>query len=1013
LDHSDSEKLKRMEDQLTIARNENENLKKFVSEITEQHRIISLDLKMTSNKVITERDQALSSKKSAEDRLSWKENELAQLQTKYDQLIQQINAPDSVVDTTVEGYKKDAQQLRNKNNYLENQLKDLTAKLEAAEKKLGIREKELENFTKVSGNLENTLMEQSASNAAERRSLQSMLDLANQQLDASTATIAQLRGEIFKLEQRLSEESMKCEQLKVSAQKDISEVEKKLNSVEALRVNAESSVSQLNTQIAELMALTKTQEEGQQKLKEHVSKLEDEIRNAQNKLLIAENSRTQCEVQLEEAHKASTTEIAKLRLDKKKLEDELQEAQELSKQQTQKVEVLNSQLMKLSERVAFLEKTTDPELGTSSGMEASSANALYDVIKYLQMEHEKEAERTMNAELQWKRLQAQQAAVEERSAKLQEEVNLLRSKAEESMRAITEKSEMVSRLALLQGVQKENVDLKGQLQKHSLANDQLTKTMNELKHRVATLEAEKVGEKSKLQNAMTDVQNARKEAESWKGRHAQAMSALGKCGPERVLNLTSEVENLKRKLQAMTNERDTAKQEVTKLAESADASASSSGTIESLKSQLQETTKQRNDMHGKFEQARTLARQYRMKYQNLEKEHAELKEQLAAKETAAPAAAADESNKEEINRLTQQLQTAQNELEQYKQKIMATRTGWPVEQPSTSTAAQNKAAALLQTQIKQVEGLNQQNKELTKKLEELTNLLKESQTKLNESEARVQKLQAESDSKVRPYNAYKDELKWILFTVISVYLNIKIGKPFAEELHFRLNSITSMANKRETELAKLRDELEVKKGELEESDNKVKTLELELKQCRTQLSEQENASRPSAVTAATTTAPTDATTKPVSPAKPLLQTGGLQTSATRMFGSTLAATIVDHAAGSSLATSASASTGVPSAPVGASATTQFTFPTPSRSETSMLVAGKTSPFVATSKTESVVQKSGTSVSTTSEQWVMHPGSVSLTLFALWRKLNAFFVYPIRRPMTDCGRTECDIEMPRD
>lgn len=34
--------------------------------------------------------------------------------------------------------------------------------------------------------------------------------------DCSTATVAQLRGEIFKLEQRVSEESMKCEQLKVS-----------------------------------------------------------------------------------------------------------------------------------------------------------------------------------------------------------------------------------------------------------------------------------------------------------------------------------------------------------------------------------------------------------------------------------------------------------------------------------------------------------------------------------------------------------------------------------------------------------------------------------------------------------------------------------------------------------------------------------------------------------------------------------------------------------------------------
>uniref|UniRef100_A0A914RKX5 Uncharacterized protein n=1 Tax=Parascaris equorum TaxID=6256 RepID=A0A914RKX5_PAREQ len=100
----------------------------------------------------------------------------------------------SFADTSVEGYKKDAQQLRNKNNYLENQLKDFTAKLEehlgvfanlACEKKLAIRESELENFSKVSGNLESSLVEQSASSAAERRSLQSMLEVANQQLNES------------------------------------------------------------------------------------------------------------------------------------------------------------------------------------------------------------------------------------------------------------------------------------------------------------------------------------------------------------------------------------------------------------------------------------------------------------------------------------------------------------------------------------------------------------------------------------------------------------------------------------------------------------------------------------------------------------------------------------------------------------------------------------------------------------------------------------------------------------
>lgn len=50
---------------------------------------------MTTNKVETERDQALASKKSAEDRLSWKEKELMELQAKYDELMNQLNSPDS------------------------------------------------------------------------------------------------------------------------------------------------------------------------------------------------------------------------------------------------------------------------------------------------------------------------------------------------------------------------------------------------------------------------------------------------------------------------------------------------------------------------------------------------------------------------------------------------------------------------------------------------------------------------------------------------------------------------------------------------------------------------------------------------------------------------------------------------------------------------------------------------------------------------------------------------------
>lgn len=52
---------------------------------------------MMSNKIASERDQALASKKSAEDKLVWKEKELTQLQDKHDQLIRQLNAPNTAI----------------------------------------------------------------------------------------------------------------------------------------------------------------------------------------------------------------------------------------------------------------------------------------------------------------------------------------------------------------------------------------------------------------------------------------------------------------------------------------------------------------------------------------------------------------------------------------------------------------------------------------------------------------------------------------------------------------------------------------------------------------------------------------------------------------------------------------------------------------------------------------------------------------------------------------------------
>ncbi|VDN03913.1 unnamed protein product [Thelazia callipaeda] len=789
LQYEDEDRMRMFEDQLTLAKNENESLKKFVSEISEQHRLISLDLKITTNKIQAERDQALASKKSAEDHLALKENELNCLQTKYDDLINQLKAPDDSLESSDDGYKKEAQQLRNRNNYLENQLKEIMTKLEVSEKMVAIREQELADISKLSSNMESTLVEQGASAIAERNSLEAILNLVKKQLSESVALVEKQRTEIATLEQKVQDEANKTQQMKIEKLKEYQILERHCCSLDIEKSNAESRIRELELENAKIVAAKTSIEEEFKQAKANARELEHKVEMKENEVQKLSSTVAELGRKCEDIRHCNSSEVAGLRVEKNRIEIELQEAKKLVDEQKQKLETVNDNLLKLIQRMSVLERSmkicTSNEDGAGN---SDSTTPLYDVIKYLQTENRQAMERMMNAELQWKRLQAQLTIADENRLKLEEEIVKVRKENETNIRLTAEKSEMVARLELLEKVQKENQALKMSNEKLVQRVEQLAKNASDLQVRVTNLNAEKITEKGRLQNLCNDLQASHKELESWKERHNLALVSLGKFGPDKVVALNNEIESLKRKLSLFTTERDSLKKEMEKLVQE----STFKEALTDVKKKFDESESERTKLSAKFEQARIFARRYRMKSQTLEKEVEELKEQIAEKISA------EEEANAEVARLKQELFATRSEMERQKQKHMF-RSGWPVESGLTVTQS-SKTNLILQTQLKQLEGLSQQNKDLSRQLEESAEKYRMAQTKLNEAEIKLRETRAESDTK--------------------------------DELRFRINSITSIVTKKEEEVNRLQKELATIKQSNEACHTKIKSLEAALSACR-------------------------------------------------------------------------------------------------------------------------------------------------------------------------------------
>ena len=132
--------------------------------------------------------------------------------------------------------------------------------------------------------------------------------------------------------------------------------------------------------------------------------------------------------------------------------------------------------------------------------------------------------------------------------------------------------------------------------------------------------------------------------------------------------------------------------------------------------------------------------------------------------------------------------------------------------------------------LKQIDDLNNQQKQLTKKLQEYQNkqkLILENKWKLQEIEKQIEVLKSEKQNKNLQINKLKNEIEWL--TIEKDYLELQKLKKQKEELTEKISLLTEKSNS----ILKL-------KTKKEEIEKQVKTLDLELEKLQKQIKEKEN-----------------------------------------------------------------------------------------------------------------------------------------------------------------------------
>ncbi|KAK0394963.1 hypothetical protein QR680_001032 [Steinernema hermaphroditum] len=541
----DDERTLRVGTQMDALTVERDNLKTLLSQMNDDVKRSMNDRELERQKYAQEVELLKLAKKKAEQEMSLLQNENDAFKAKVSTLEKQFIGFDKE-----SGDKKANQQVINRNDYLETQVRELEEKLDDANMKLEAKDRELATFKTLTAKIEDSLKDKDQFSLLERNQLQSQVEGAHAALSESRDIITRLREQIATMESEATAQSTAFEQRKYQYELEVQEFERRLNDMERLRNEFADQVDSLAVKVVEQEGELATFAASEQSLKAQIEVFQQEMGALRTELEENQKENANYKSKLSVSQYEAERLLSIERDEVQKLRDVVAANDARDKEHGEKVELLYNKIEELVKRLAVAETVSSSMFNASS----SSIDSAYDpsnsmesmslLIEYMRKEKAAAIERSSTAELKLKTAVAQATIDHEKIHALEGNIKELQTQIQVHLSELKDKNELVSRLNLLQSVQSDKKRLEDNVAQLTQALNNTNKMIEELNQKVKTAETEKQIEAAKAIDALSDLANERRDKEAWRQRYQQSEETSARNSIANIKDLQAKVASL-------------------------------------------------------------------------------------------------------------------------------------------------------------------------------------------------------------------------------------------------------------------------------------------------------------------------------------------------------------------------------------------------------------------------------------------------------------------------------------
>lgn len=636
LSRVEAEKLTHANTQLDVLRLERDSLKASTTRLSDQLTHAKNDAKLAQQRLERELEVVRSRLAEKEDLLARNETELVDLRSKLALVHNQITSSDAS-GMHPDRLKREYLQLKTRNQFLETELDDARRKLiEAAANQKRMDAEQAVNLSHHTVLEENIKQTQQLS-ALEKQRLDANAKCLEERAQQLSDSLAQRQAEIDELRANYDELTFRNEsetselrrQLQV-ASLNLDNARRELDVANNSLINLRNDATRNAAALEQHTTIVRDFENRISEIQCHSDRLQAELNNKGLALVAqttAKNEADQLREHVERQLKNKTEELAALEAESHRKQAEYDE----------KLSQLSLQYASLSSNIS--DQSSAMEFGESTG--TGLTDSLQSLIQFLRQAKDEALSRAMNSEVEMRRLRAETAEFERGKNELLQKIRDLETEKIATAASLADRANLIAQVQSLTSVLNLNQQLNEEKIKLQTQLDQAQREKVELEKQKSLLASKNEEQRLKISSSDQESIQRKKEIELLRQRAQQN---------PRIANMAAQLEQFKAQLNTTRQELAAANERIK--------------VTEAAKTAAEEKVK---DVQGKFNQTRQLAIRYRDENQALKT----ATDSSGEGDPCAPRLAAQAKlHENQITELNTQIETANQELDNLKMKVM-------------------------------------------------------------------------------------------------------------------------------------------------------------------------------------------------------------------------------------------------------------------------------------------------------------------------------------------------------